>query len=220
MKCTINFINNTITTDKGSVKSTELYTLLIKVAQSDKVECIHVICERITSTILRYCKYAMYSGKMIYINGREVADFDAFRKYQSEIADYFLFKDYSEQAQHCLNIIYHNRELLPYYRKHTLEEYLQGYIRNSGYDVSMSSVSHRDKPHHTEYKGVEYDYDYVRRATIYVVSLHDLLNMYINIKWYIANGFEPEIVERSEDTPTVVPFSACEKGVGMYVYSD
>ena len=84
----------------------------------------------------------------------------------------------------------------------------------------MSSTSHRDKPNHAEYKGVEYNYDYIRHATMYVVSLQDLLNMYINIKWYVANGFEPEIVERSEDTPTVVPFSACEKGVGMYVYSD
>lgn len=220
MKSTFNFIDNTVTTDKGSVTTTELYTLLLKCAQAQNIESIHIICKRVNSTIIRYCKFAMFNGKLIYINGKEVADFDAFRKYQAEIADYFLFRDYSAQAEQCLNIIFKNRELLPYYRNHTIEEYLQSYISNSGYDVSMSSASHRDKPQHTEYKGIEYDYDYVRRTTIYVTSLHDLLNMYINIKWYVANGFKPEIVERSEDTPTVVPFSACEKSVGMYVYSD
>lgn len=224
MKSTFNFIDNTVTTDKGSVHTAELYTLLLKCAQAQNIESIHIICKRVNSTLIRYCKFAMFNGKLIYFNGREVADFDAFRAYQAEIADYFLFKDYSAQAEQCLNLIFKNRELLPYYRKHTLEEYLQGYIRNSGYDVSMSSASHRDKPQHTKYTAfgqtTEYDYDYVRHATIYVVSLYDLLNMYVNVKWYIANGFAPEIVERSEDTPTVVPFSACEKGVGMYVYSD
>ena len=220
MKSTFNFIDNTVTTDKGSVHTAELYALLLKCAQATNIESIHIICKHVNSTLIRYCKFAMFNGKLIYFNGKEVADFNAFRAYQAEIADYFLFKDYNAQAEQCLNLIFKNRELLPYYRSNTLEEYLQSYIKNSGYDVSMSSASHRDKPHHTEYKGVEYSYDYIRRATIYVVSLQDLLNMYINIKWYIANGFEPEIVERSEDTPTVVPFSACEKGVGMRVYSD
>jgi hypothetical protein len=275
MKCTINFIDNTVTTDKGSVKSTELYTLLLKSAQSKNITCISVVCNRITSTIIRYCKFAMYVGKEIYFNGKEIKGFDDFKPYTAEISDYFLFKDYDSQANECLKIIFENKNLLlrPY-REGRLEQYLKNDIHALGYDVSMCSMSHRDKPQHTKYTAfgttTEYDYDYVRRSAMYVTSLRDLLLMWLSVSYYWQNDIEDElynvrIKERLDHlnylrdcgvpetdvqkvaeelgvseldclpgdgtycnepehmefgVSVVVPFSACEKGVGMYVYSD
>lgn len=275
MKCTINFNTNTITTDKGSVTSTELYKLLLKSAQSNHIDCIHIICKRVTSTLIRYCKFAMYVGKEIYFNGKEIKDFNDFKPYTAEISDYFLFKDYDDQANECLKIIYeYKTRLLRPYREGTLEKFLKDDIYGLGYDVSMCSMSHRDKLQHTKYTAhgitTEYDYDYVRRSAIYVTSLRDLLLTWLSVSYYCIHDIEDElynvrIKERLDhldylrdcgvpetdvqkvaeelgvselyalpgdctycnehvlfecSESVVVPFSACEKGIGMYVYSD
>ena len=200
----------------------DLYERLNKAIDSDKISCIYIVCNHVTKRMiaccnrllaLRYPKCIAYDTKEqyrklnkhiptvrsntteLYINGKYILHFDDLNAFSAERNDYYLFKEYNERAQECLNLLFQNRELLPYHRTGNLIEYLKAYVYNSHFDTALMSMSHTDKSHHTEYKGTQYDYDYTRRKLTYVQTLYDLLVAYVSIKWYVANGLTDELYD-------------------------
>lgn len=218
MNATIDLNNETLTTSKGTA-SIESFSKTIQQLEQHHYTAIYFICKKPTMRFLRTVKHALVLGFETFLNDTPM-DYDNIKEYEQIIYDYFLFQEYDIQKRKALQLILQNAELVPYYRNNTLAEHLKHFIIESGFDVSLSSTTHRDKPQHTTYKGEEYSYTHVRRAPMQEETLLDLLLQYINIKWYVAHDFVPEITTRDEYTPKVLPLSACERGVTMALYSD
>lgn len=136
------------------------------------------------------------------------------------------------------------RELMPYLQKSVdvLTEVLRNQIKLSGYDVDMSSITVTDGLNHgkiDDSKGIrEWSRDYTKHYERYNQNLIDLINMYINCKFYKQAEFETlnaygisesdvdsytgeRITEpiqiRLHEEDVVVPVSACGEYVQMYM---
>lgn len=190
---------------------------------SKQVDTIYVVKQYPSYRLIKAIKFGLFKGKSFILNKKSIETFEDLKSFETDIQTYFLDKESEEQANQCLKIIFKNKELVPYYRKgnNVLMEHLQQYIYNAGYDVSLSSETYAHKSQVTSFKEgsktYTFAYDYIRTTTRSVVSLLDLLNQYINVKFYQEFNFEPEQVQTA-GAPEVVPLSACEKSIVNRIY--
>ena len=224
----VNFDERYAETEKRvQLKNTdEIYNILYKGAFSDKVGHINIINSFfIGSKILRAVKVCLVRGIECTINDVHVDGWNALNPYQQKIFDFAEEMSNKEIASAVINIITKDIELIAKYRDgiEVLHTYLDGYIKNSGYDVSMSSAStfdylscgsYEDRQGHRQ----EFSRNFTKTGTSYRTSLLDKLQMYLNIRWYEQHGFEPERIDRDADI--VVPVSACDLTTQIMLYSD
>lgn len=225
MKLTIDFTTESATANNKTVKpgTAGLYTILYNGAFSTNVTGIHILKEGfITSKIIKAVKVCLVRGIEVIINTDYIADFEALKPYEQAIFDFIEGLEVQEETAKVLDIIVHNRELIAEYAKgiDNLHLFLDAYVQNSGFDVSMASATSYDKLSNGVMEDsyghkVEWSRNYTAKYTVYHTSLLDKLNMYLNVKWYIANGFEPERIDKDADI--VVPVSACSEYLQMYV---
>ncbi len=209
-----------------AMDTAQLYTTLFNGAFSTKVDRIHIINHFFVGTkILKAVKVCLVRGISVTINGEDIDEWNDLRPYQQDIFNFIEDMSAKEETASVLNIIASDLTLIHEYSKGIDEfhTFLDSYIRSSGYDVSMSSASTYDKLSSGTYEDrtghkVSYSLNYTPTGTTYKTTLLDKLNMYLNVKWYIENGFIPERIERDEDV--VVPVSACDLSTQMLFYGD
>ena len=226
MVLTVNFDTKTATTIKTvATDSNGLYSILYNACFSNNVDTIHVINTFFVGTkIIKAVKVCLVRGIAVTINGSSVCDWEDLRPYQQSVYEFIESMNNKEEAVAVYNLILQNKELIPYYYNglDELHLYLDACIKESGYDVSMSSITSYDKLSHGTYRDAqglhEWSLNYTPKGTSYQTSLLDKLQMYTNIKWYKDNGFIPERVDR--DTDIVVPVSACDLSTQMLFYGD
>lgn len=226
MVLTINFdTKSAITTKTVETDNNGLYSILYNAVFSTNIDTIHIVNSFFVGTrIIKAVRVCIVRGIAITINGISVNDWDDLRPYQQSVYEFIENMNNTETATKVYNIILQNRELIPYYYRgiDELHLYLDAYITNSEYDVDMSSIDSYDKLSHGSYRDCtglhEWSLNYTPKGTTYRTSLLDKLNMYINVKWYEENGFEPERTHKDEDI--VVPVSACDLSTQMLFYGD
>lgn len=217
----INLNKGTLKTSKGNAEIDNTFSIIAELNRKEYTHIYFTYDKTPSRDVCDILDYALYKNFFVFLNDREISD-TVIKEYSAKRYSENLFKDYATQRFKVTQIVLQNAELLPYYRvnNEVLYNHLQQYIIDSNYDVGLSSTTHYDKPQHTKYKDQEYHYTYVRHAQKAEQTLLDLLLQYINIKYYISVGFEPERKQRDENTPTVLPLSACSLGVSMHLYSD
>ena len=226
MVLTINFDTKSATTIKTvETDNNGLYSILYNACFSNNVDTIHIVNTFFVGTkIIKAVKVCLVRNITVTINGAPVSTWEDLRPYQQSVYEFIESMNNKEDAVTVYNIILQNKELIPYYYNglDELHLYLDACIKESGYDVSMSSVTSYDKLSHGTYRDVhglhEWSLNYTPKGTSYQTSLLDKLQMYTNIKWYRDNGFIPERVDRDEDI--VVPVSACVLSTQMLFYGD
>lgn len=241
---------NTVTTDKGTSNNVpDTIQLLYTAIRSNNITEIDFTTYRVNSRLIKAIQFAIYRGKDFTLNNESILYFNQLNKYTQQIQDYWMNREYKEQADQCLRIIFAHPELVPYYRRQTLQEY----IRSICQDLPQS-ITHRDKLQHTTFESHSYDYDYVRHAQIYWTSLYDMLQAYQTQCWCMENGVEDPLTQTrqkeqrdhvlfmwdshyltAEETKQALaelnidmsvyeeialPFSACEKSVTNSLYSN
>lgn len=220
----INFDELTATTTKCvGTDNNGLYTILYNGAFSNNVSAIHIINHFFVSAkILKAVRVCLVRNISCTINGKDISCWEDLRPYQQDIYEYVERISETADATKAFNLIVQNRELINHYKEgiDNLHTFLDSYIHNSGYDVSLSSAISCDTLSSGRYVDStgehEWSRNYTKKETQYRVSLLDKLMMYINIKWYQENGFEPE----RNDSDIVVPVSACDLSTQMYFYGD
>lgn len=233
MNLTIDYDNKIASTDVGAkdnLDTDKLNSILYDGAFSNNIKHINIINSFfIGSKILKAVKVCLARKIDVSINGKDVDSWDALMPYQSDIAEFAMKKEAEALSDEVYNIIINNKELIHPFSKgiDVLHTFLDASIKESNYDVSLSSVTSYDKKSCGTYEDRqghkhEYSRNYTKRSSYYTTSLHDKLMMYLNIKWYQANGFIPERVERLDDV--VVPISACDTNTEyklmMYLYGE
>jgi hypothetical protein len=214
------------TTKRIDMETNGLYTTLYNGAFSDRVDTIYIMNHFFIGTkILKAVKVCLVRGIRCIINGSPIDEWNDLRPYQQDIFNFIEDMSAKEETSQVLNIIASDMVLIREYSKGLDEfhEFLDSYIRNSGYDVSLSSASTYDKLSSGTYEDrtghrVTYSLNYTPTGVTYRTSLLDKLCMYQNIKFYIDNGFEPERVDKDADI--VVPISACDLTTQMMLYGD
>jgi hypothetical protein len=211
--------NNSVTTDKGTIENvSDWIDLLYTAIRLNVITSIQLDTYRVTTQIIKACKFALYKNKPLYLNGEELIYFNQLNKYTQAISDYFQKKEEQEDINACLDIIFSPEypELLQHYRKGTLKEFIRTWVKE--FPQSMTYV---DKPCHTTYKGASFDYDYTRRKTVYTVSLLDMLQTYTSEKWCKQHDVPTmQDIHDQEMEAVILPFSACEKSVSNSLYSN
>lgn len=222
----VNFVERYAETHKRiDMDKEQLYSTLFSGAFSDKVGHIHIVCDFVGTKILKALKVCLVRGITVDVNGKLIAEWEDLRPYQQNIIDFINDMDVKEETASVLNLIVGNAVLIKEYTKgiEELHRFLDDFIKNSGYDVSMSSATTYDKLSSGTYEDrtghrVSFALNYTPSGSRYHVSLLDKLNMYINVCWYKEHGFEPERIERDEEV--VVPVSACDLSTQMLFYGD
>lgn len=220
----INFVERYAETHKRiSMDKEQLYSTLFSGAFSDKVGHIHIVCDFVGSKVLKALKVCLVRNITVDINGKDIAEWEDLRPYQQSIIDFINDMDVKEETADVLNIIVGNTTLIREYSKgiEELHRFLDTFIRDSGYDVSMSSATTYDKKSCGSYEDrtghrVQFALNYTPTGTSYHVSLLDKLRVYTNVCWYKEHGFEPE----RNDEEIVVPVSACDLSTQMLFYGD
>ena len=241
---------NTVITDKGtSTNVPDVTQLLYTAIRSNNITDISISTYRVNTQLIKAVQFGIYQGKSITINNENIVYFNQLDKYAQQIRDYWMYKEYKEQADQCLQIIFAHKELIPYYRNQTLSDYISAVCKDL-----PQSLTHRDKLQHTTFGSCSYDYEHVRHAQTYWISLLDMLQAYQTHCWCMANGVEDELEKTRKKeqrdhilwmydshylTPEqtmqalkdlaidltvyeelAVPFSACEKSVTNSLYSN
>jgi hypothetical protein len=227
---TINFDTMVVGTEEKILPAykdiRDVYNKLWNGAFSDKVERIVVINSKfISKEIIRASKVCLMRGIEIVLNNKLIEEWNDLNPYQAECRDFAERMQSKEESAMVLDIIIDNKELHRPYSAglEQLHTFLNGHIKESGYDVSLSSYAPYDKLSCGTYEDRqghkhEYSRNYTKQGNTYKTTLFDKLQMYLNIKWYQAHNFIPEYIKRDEDI--VVPVSACDPSMHLYLYGD
>lgn len=204
----LDFTSNTVKilrTDNGYKNATEFskdYASFRKYAwkclHSPKVLAVTFISNYYRKDIMsmvRYCE--MQELPVDIIIGKQ--KFHTSREFQTWFAEQQTAKDEWNVSIECVQLIAkHARELMPYLKKgvDVLIDTLRQQIKLSGYDVDLNSLTITDGLNHgkiDDSKGIrEWSRDYTKHYERYQQNLIDLINMYINCKFYAQAGFEQD----------------------------
>ena len=197
----INFDNNTATgTRTLSCTSEKLYSLLFQGAFSDKVTHLSVIkTSFVTSKIIRAIKVCLAREVPCSINGTNINTWSDLNPYTERITEFIEDMNSCDVRSAVLTIISKNKELIPAYQRGNefLHTFLDAVIRDSGYDVSLSSESSYDTLSCGTYEdrqGHKHEYarNFTKKVATYRTSLLDKLNLYLNIKWYREHDIDTD----------------------------
>ena len=129
---------------------------------------------------------------------------------KQEQAEFFANMQDSYKAQNLIKADDLLKELSATLKPIELYDFLQTYIMESGYDVSMQSDTSRDMLNHYEWteKGEKRKVDKlgVGKKQAYTVSFLDLVSMYTQVQFYKAHNFATEIqcANNTEVTTSIV----------------
>lgn len=171
----------------------------------------NIKCPTFKRDQLDFLSMALANGYSIKANGKDIEWFE-FLQLQDEIAEFIESKENADIAQHNLLQIIRDDELRKMYNLglskgkglELVDAYLDSYIRNSGYDVSLSSATTVEG--HIVYKFrdnmgkmVEGCVPVTKKFEQFSTTLADKLTLYNQVKFYQSIGIEPELPKEKHD---------------------
>ena len=147
-------------------------------------------------SMIRYAEMIHLTIDIIVPNGK----FHSSREYSVWYAEQQTRKDEFNISVENINLmVQHCPELLTYAKRSNDEllEVLRSQVQNSGYDVSMYSVTTQDGLNHGKIEDelgrpTEWSRDYTKHYERYNQTLNDLLLMYISCKFYAQHGIDKD----------------------------
>lgn len=169
---------------------------------------------------LAFIAMALANNITTLVNGAEITFYE-YEQLEEEIWEFINSKENQDALNDLVQKILKYPELRVLLKTENpaeqLELYLNSYIANSGYDVSLSSSYVREgllvysytdsQGHHEGCKAT------TKKFENYRTSLTDMVDMYANIKYYESIGLEPELPKQKHD-------DIARRGTALGVHED